>query len=435
MFDFNTCTSQWASSEAGIQAAVELMLPERKNPKYAVEDTANRNRLADISSKYGVQWIPVPEFMLLIRKRTERSELKKVQLPPALIEFWHQVPEAEQPALFGARVDYHKGVRVLLPCPRMKVLGLRKGRDWECEEWDSLLQIEKYKEDKGEEGLDSFLEELFSFEEDGVYCDEAGSWWMAWLFPQLEKVPPEAFLDVMQILRPIQNITNGEDVVFSIKNKMMEFQFWLKSRTVLSNTGSEHRLMERCSINGEGYSALPLFFVLGVLFGGKYEGSIPAFLNDLPNAWERDEGSYGVKPEEDHPSGVVNSDLRLPLAGRVRDWDKGNMRMLSFPWVIPLNGKFTPTMLAQTIKSEGASAPDKYNMKSATGRLGCMALGMAMNQEKGLVWTIHDASKPNKWLNRPTQARLFNFLMSSILREDGTVEERCRGNMENTVSE
>lgn len=434
MFDFKTCTTHWAISEDGIQAAMELMLPGRKN--HAEEDAANRSRLAKITKKYGVQWLPVPQYLLLIRKRTNRPEIKKVQLPAALVEFWHLVPENEQPVLFGAQMDYHKGVRVLLPCPGMKVLGKKKGSSWDCEDWDSLFQIQEYREKYGEEGLDSFLEGLFSFEEDGVYVDEAGSWWMAWLFLQLEKLPPEAFLEVLQILRPKIHKIKGEDMDmgFSIKKNMLEFQFWLKSQTVLSNTGSEHRLMKRCSINGEGYSSLPLFFVLGVLFGGKYEGSIPAFLNNLPNVWERDEGSYGVKPEDDHPSGVVNSDLRLPLAGRVQDWEKGNMKMLSFPWIIPLNGHQTPTTLAQVIKSEGASAPDKYNIRWATGRVGCMALGMAMNQEKGLVWTIHDASSSKKWLNRPIQARLFKFLLSYILREDEDgVEQRSRGNLENTI--
>mgnify|MGYP003588867409 CR=1 FL=1 len=440
MYDFNTCYSQFAQTTEALQAQVEMILPLSKSEKYHAEEREAQGRLLSISQTYGIQWIPVPESLLLIRKRTERSELKQVQLPPALADFWQLLPESEKPMVFSAKVEYEQGQRVLLPCVGVKVGGSKVNgvyQDWETFEWDNLAQIQVFESSpdcKGEEDLAQFIGGLQAFEEDGVYCDEAGSWWLAWLFLQLQKLPAAVLVEVVTLLRPgLKVIRNGEDIGIPIKKKMLEYQFWFASGTILSNTGTETRLMEKCSIMGEGYKALPLFFVLCVLFGGKYEGSVPAFLNELPNAWARDEGSYGCKPEADHPTGVVNSDLRLPLQGRYKDWERGGLCMTRFPWVIPGNGKFTPTLLAQTIKSEGASAPDKYNLKSATGRLGCMALGMAMNVEKGMVWTIHDASKMPKWLNRPTQARIFNFLMGFIVREDGTEEPRQKGYMENTV--
>lgn len=442
MYDFNTCYSAFAQSTEGLMAQVELILPLGMTEKYHEKEREAQARLLNISQTYGIQWIPVPEYLLLIKKRSEREELKTIQLPAQLVDFWLQIPESEKPMVFSSKVEYEQGQRVLLPMDKVTITGNKdpltlKFREWGCLEWDNLAQIQVYEsspECKGEEDLATFIQGLQAFEEDGVYFDEAGTWWLAWLFLQLQKLPAAVLVEVVTLLRPgLKAIHNGEDIGIPIKKKMLEYQFWFGSGTILNNTGTETKLMEMCSILGEGYKALPLFFVLCILFGGKYEGSIPAFLNELPNAWARDEGSYGCKPEFDHPTGVVNGDLRLPLQGRYKDWERGNMRLVRFPWVIPGNGKFTATLLAQTIKSEGASAPDKYNLKSATGRRGCMALGMAMSLEKGMVWTIHDASKMPKWLNRPTQARIFNFLMGYIVREDGTEEPRQRGYMENTV--
>jgi len=441
MYDFNTCYSVSAQSTEGLMAQVELVLPLSKSEKYHEEEQKAQARLLSISETYGIQWIPVPESLLLIKKRSERTELKTIQLPPALADFWNLLPEEEKPLVFSAKVEYEQGQRILLPCVGVKVKGSKINgvyQDWETIPWDNIAQIQAFEESdecSSEEDLAEYILSLQSFEEDGLYFDEAGNWWMAWLFLQLQKLPPAVLVEVVTLVRPgLKVIRNGDtDIGIPIKKKMLEYQFWYSSGTILSNTGTETRLMEKCSIMGEGYKSLPLFFVLCVLFGGKYEGSIPAFLNELPNAWARDEGSYGCQPEADHPTGVVNGDLRLPLMGRYKDWERGGMRLVRFPWVIPGNGRFTSTLLAQTIKSEGASAPDKYNLKSATGRRGCMALGMAMNVEKGMVWTIHDASKMPKWLNRPTQARIFNFLMGYIIRKDGTEEPRKRGFMENTV--
>lgn len=433
MFDFNSCEAPQYRTTDSLRAQVEIILPLSKSSRYHAEEEAAQERLVELAEQYGIQWLPVPTAgLLLIRKRSERRELKRVQLPPALADWWSSLPNP--PMVFSGKLDYHRGERVILPLGG-SLLATSKDRDLALEPWDSLTQLERFELDPSTSPEDqgAFVEEILNFENNGVYYDEAGSWWMAWLFRQLSKLPPAVMAEVTSLLRPgLKIMTHGEDVGITIKKKMLEYQFWFGSRTILSNTGTETQLMERCSINGEGYLALPLFLILCVLLGGRYQGSIPAFLNELPNAWQRDEGSYGLKPESDHTTGVVNSDLRLPLAGRYRDSDRGNLCLSRFPWVIPLNGKFTPTLLAQTIESEGASAPDKYNMKSATGRLGCMALGMAMNKDKGSVWTIHDASKPNKWLNRPTQARLFNFLKATICRPDGE-EERRRGLMENTV--
>lgn len=436
MFDFNNCYNVFAQSIEGLKLQAALMIPLSKQEKYHAEELAAQERLVSIAQTYGIQWIPVPQFLLLVQKRTEQRELKQVQLPPALIEFWLSLPQTEvKPLVFSAKVDYEQGQRVLLPWPKT-IFGLSKDRDWECIEWDSIAQLDAHEAspDFTEEGYPDFIKGLQAFEEDGIHCDEAGDWWMAWLFKQLEKLPPTVMVEVACLMRPgMKPIHSEKSVGIGIKKKMLEFQFWFTEGTILGNTGVEITLMEKCSILGEGYKALPLFLILCVLFGGRYEGSIPAFLNELPNAWARDEGSYGCKPEKDHPTGVVNGDLRLPLRGRYKDWEKGGMSLTRFPWIIPGNGKFTPTLLAQTIKSEGASAPDKYNMKSATGRRGCMAMGMAMNVEKGKAWTIHDASKAPKWLNRPTQARIFNFLMGLIIREDGSEEPRQRGFMENTI--
>lgn len=433
MFNFQTCESNQYQSTESLRAQVELILPLSKSARYHAEEMEAQERLVQVAEQYGIQWLPVPtEGLLLVRKRSNRRELKRVQLPPALADWW--LSQEKEPWVFVGKLDYAEGQPVILPA-QGSLLGTSKEGDFELEPWDSIAQLERFEADPSTSPEDqgAFVEKLLEFEADGVFVDEAGSWWMAWLFRQLSKLPPAVMAEVTCLMRPgLKIMTHGEDVGITIKKKMLEYQFWFGSRTILSNTGTETRLMERCSINGEGYLALPLFMILGVLLGGRYQGSIPAFLNELPNAWQRDEGSYGLKPETDHTTGVVNSDLRLPLAGRYRDWDRGNLCLSRFPWVVPLNGKFTPTLLAQTIESEGASAPDKYNMKSATGRLGCMALGMAMSKDKGMVWTIHDASKPNKWLNRPTQARLFNFLKATICRPNGE-EERRRGLMENTV--
>lgn len=439
MFDYTSCYADVLQTPEALRAQVELMLPTSTSVKYRAEEEAKQDRLVEVALEYGIQWFPSPQYLLLVRKKTNQDHLKKCQLPPMLVTFWKQVAPAfgQTTTVFTAKVEYEKGARMLLP---LEFSLFADKEELSCIPWDNLSQFEQFADQNpgDEAALAAFVEDVLAFEDEGIYFDEAGTWWMAWVHRELSKLPPAVMVEVLCLFRPnLKPMGHGKDVGVSIKARMLEYQFWFNSRTVLSNTGTSQTLMESCSIGGQGYPTLPLFFTLCIMLGSpRWTGSIPATLNEIPNAWQRDEGSYGCTPEWDHPTGVANSDMRLPLAGVYRNYEKRGMCLTSYPWVMPVNGKFTPDLLRQVIDHEGASAPDKYNMKSATGTLGAMALGVWMGKNKRgirVVHNFHDSGKLNKLLNRPTQARLFNFLEGEILREGEAPVGREQSGMKNTI--
>jgi hypothetical protein len=49
-----------------------------------------------------------------------------------------------------------------------------------------------------------------------------------------------------------------------------------------------------------------------------------------------------------------------------------------------------------------------------------------------VMYTLHDASKPSKWANRPTQARMFSFGHAVLINEEGETP-RCQSGMTNRI--
>ncbi len=467
MYNYESCCNEVLLSPEWLWVQAQLAIPAHQGVKDYAVDKQRQQRLFQICLEHQVQLFPLPESMLWVKKRTQIDALLKHQLPPQVLTFWSLLPEEEQPAIQVARVDYEKGKRLLKPVDKFsgaipwEYLRLDLGEGpvkykapaYPTVAWDRMDFYHAAVASVG--GVDKWSEKLEAdfwaaceaYEADGIYFDELGNWWMGWVHYQLQKLPPAAMAELVTLLRPslkvqTQSVTKKDGSSMTIhgielSKKMLKFVFWFETRKIVSNTGNELTLMEMCSINGKGVKALPLFVaMLSLLGSNSFNGSVPAYLNNLPNAWQRDEGSYGCEPEWDHPTGVANSDLRLPLGARYKDWEQNDLSNPMFPFCVPMNAKFTPDQLASVIADEGAAVPDKYNMKSATGALGALALGIWMGTNASgdkVVHNFHDSGKLNKLLNRPTQARLFNFLSGEILRDGVVASGRTQSSMKNTV--
>ena len=169
MFDFNTCEATQYQTVESLRAQVELMLPLSKNSRYHAEELEAQRRLVEVAEQYGVQWLPVPtEGLLVIRKRSDRKEMKRVQLPPALADWWSSLEDT--PLVFSGKVEYHKGERVVLP-QKGVLMGTTKEGDFELEPWDSLAQLDAFEgdPDTSPEESPAFVETLLAFEANGVY--------------------------------------------------------------------------------------------------------------------------------------------------------------------------------------------------------------------------------------------------------------------------
>lgn len=464
MYNYEICCNETLMNPEWMWVQAQLAIPARQGIKDYAVDKQRQERLMHICMEHKVQLFPLPESLLWVKKQTQIDAMLKHQLPPQVLTFWSLLPEEEQPAIQVARVDYEKGKRLLKPVeefsgaiPREDIrLDLGEGpvkykaSTYPTVPWNRMDFYHASVEASG--GWSDELEKDFwtaceDYEADGIYFDELGNWWMGWVHYQLQKLPPAVMAELVTLLRPslkiqTQTVTKKDGSSMTIhgielQKKMLKFVFWFETRKIIANTGTETTLMESCSINGKGVKALPLFVsLLSLLGSNSFNGSIPAYLNNLPNAWQRDEGSYGCEPEWDHPTGVANSDLRLPLGARYKDWEQNDLSNPMFPFCIPLNAKFTSDQLASVIADEGAAVPDKYNMKSATGALGALALGIWMGTNASgdkVVHNFHDSGKLNKLLNRPTQARLFNFLSGEILRNGVVASGRTQSAMKNTV--
>ena len=132
------------------------------------------------------------------------------------------------------------------------------------------------------------------------------------------------------------------------------------------------------------------------------------YLNDLPNMWKRD------------PQYAVNH-IGNPM------WDKNPTKWMmdnsvqrmgvssfpGFPFSKPINQAFDLSILRELLDSGEAVVTDKYAMKDVGGTEAAHAAGQGRHlfQENGYyvdeVITMHDCSKPSKFLNRVTQARRF----------------------------
>lgn len=165
-------------------------------------------------------------------------------------------------------------------------------------------------------------------------------------------------------------------------------------------------------------------FVLATMLGNAGNpSSLKDAVNKLTSLWVRSE-DYGIKfstseTAKNDATHIVHNNLCLPLAmtcGRKGDW----------PWLALHNDSFDVSSLQTIMDREGVVAIDKYGMKWVSLRRGAEA--MMLGRLGDMILNPHDASKPAKFFNRPTQAFKFtkadsNDRVQSKLRvalSDGT---------------
>lgn len=419
-------------NEQNLSIACQLALPGAPYKRQVA--------LFDFCMKHNFGLYPEPELLLIVDGWNRGVVDTTNQLPTAVWTYW--AATGKVPQIFWAK---EKGYDKAL-YPQVKKVRTRAWKQWQDAGIVSLQQsavtLEFTPWDK--EGLlkiGNDIKELEALEESKVYANQLGSWYLHWLCKEMEaKLSPAEMVELTSLLRKnLEVITMlGDDskvvdIGIKLRRDMVEYDFWFLSNRIVSNlSSSEREFLESCSIFYKGCKTLPAIVAVLSHIAGLDRGQAK-YLANLSNIWDRNDGSYGLKPEEDHATGMAKRNLFLPLGGYAKT--QGGNENRAWPHLVVENARFDFELIATLYKSEGMSCPDKYNMKSAFGPTGVQSLLMWQGvnaEETEVMYTLHDASKASKWANRPTQARMFSFGDAVLVNEEGETP-RCQSGMTNRI--
>jgi hypothetical protein len=362
------------------------------------------------------------------------------QLPPAVWTYWFAT--GTTPQIFWAQ---EKGYdRVLHPA--QKTVKTRQWKQWQDAGIIRLTQptgaVTTTPWDKEQLlKLGNPVEEVEALEQQKVYSNQLGSWYLHWVCKQMEeKLTLAEMVELTSLLRRKLEVISllGDDskvvdLGIKLRQDMVEYDFWFYSNRIVSNlSATEREYLESCSIFYKGAKTAPAIVAVLTYMAALDRGHAK-YLANLSNIWDRNDGSYGMKPEPDHATGMAKRNLYLPLGGYAKT--QGGSENRGWPHLVVENARFDFELIATLYKSEGMSCPDKYNMKSAFGPIGVQSLLMwqGTNAEgEEVMYTLHDASKASKWANRPTQARMFSFGDATLINEEGETP-RCQSSMTNRI--
>jgi hypothetical protein len=419
-------------NEQNLSTAVQLALP---GAPYA-----RQVALFEFCKLHQMDLYPTPDVLLVVDGWDRGSTNMDNQLPKAVYTYW--AATGTTPQIFWAK---EKGYDKAL-YPQNKKIRTKSWKQWQDQGIMSLSQpaqvIETTPWDKEALlKLGNDPAEVQALEDKKLYANQLGSWYLHWVAKQMEeKLSPGEMVELVSLLRKKTEIVSiiGDDnqikdLGIKVRRDMVEYDFWFMSNRVVSNlSSSEREFLESCSVFYQGCKTLPIIVALLSHLGGLGAGHAK-YLANLSNIWDRNDGSYGLKPEDDHATGVAKRNLFLPLGGYAQTVG-GNTNKV-WPHLVIENARFDFELIANLYQSEGMACPDKYNMKSAFGPTGVQSLLMwqGVNAEGDhVMYTLHDASKPSKWANRPTQARMFSFGHAVLINEEGETP-RCQSGMTNRI--
>ena len=239
-----------------------------------------------------------------------------------------------------------------------------------------------------------------------VFVNEVASFHAAFAAVQLDKLSDLQVAELTQLLRLELEVINddGEVGVLSEKDNQ-SYYFSFSNKWVTTRSGRNPKILDKSVIWMQTVNSRFTILNLAIWLGSsKYDGSIDGVYSKIPNLFSRitEEGgnSYSIEWEADHPTRLINEDLRMPIHFVEKMNDTG---LSVYPFCFPTNVRHNPAILKKIIKREGDATCDKYNTTFVAGAKASNAAGTYLTKD-GMKRSLHDM-KGTKMLNRPMQAR------------------------------
>jgi hypothetical protein len=256
-----------------------------------------------------------------------------------------------------------------------------------------------------------------------VYVDEVASFHAAFAAVQLDKLSDLQVAELAQLLRPELEVINDEGEVGVLADKdNQSYYFSFSNKWVTTRSGRNPKILDKSVIWMQTVNSRFTILNLAIWLGSnKYDVSIDGVYSKIPNLFSRitEEGgnSYSIEWEADHPTRIINQDLRMPI----KFVEKMNDTALSvYPFCFPTNVRHNPALLKKIIKREGDATCDKYNTTFVAGAKASNAAGTYLTKES-MKRSLHDM-KGTKMLNRPMQARKHMSAKAELVNSTGEVK-------------
>jgi hypothetical protein len=259
-----------------------------------------------------------------------------------------------------------------------------------------------------------------------VYADEVASFHAAFAAIQLNKLSDLQVAELAHLLRPELEVVNDDGEIGVLSNKdNQSYYFSFSNKWLTTRSGRNPKILSKSVIWMQTVNSRFSILSLAIWLGArKYDGSVDGVYSKLPNLFSRiteDNGaSYSVEWEADHPTRLINEDLRMPITFVEKKNDAG---LSVYPFCFPENVRHNPKLLSMIIKREGDATCDKYNTTFVAGAKASNAAGTYLIN--GKKRSLHDM-KGTKMLNRPMQARKHLSALAELISADGTIKVRER---------
>lgn len=408
--DFSECevelTAEVASIFANVMLPNNLDLSDPDDYVKMTEFRARQQKLADLIMETGFQPFAIPEEIIIVFKEGVNKEI-----PKHLLNIW---------LILQTKI---------VVCKEVKDKGILKYKPLEEKEL-STKEIANFC--LGNQNIriperEFIVPTIQSGEslEGGicVYVSEVASFHAAFAAMQLDKLSDLQVAELAQALRPNLEIVNEEGEVGLLSEKdNQSYYFGLTNKTLTTRSGRNPKVLDKSVIWMQTVNSRFTILTLAIWLGSNnYDGSIDGEYIKIPNLFssitEDGGNSYSVEWEHDHPTRIINQDLKMPIHFVEKKNDTG---LAVYPFCFPTNVRHNPALLNKVIKREGDATCDKYNTTFVAGAKASNAAGTYLTKD-GMKRSLHDM-KGTKMLNRPMQARKHMSANAELIDSNGEVK-------------
>ena len=250
------------------------------------------------------------------------------------------------------------------------------------------------------EGYQPIYTDLYEVRLEGL-----ASWLSSWLMKQMERLTNDELITYLQLLRPSlkKHDKDLNECYLVCSNTKVSINF----ETLCVKARSTRYAKKYCYFEGEMRSTKGVLAMILLTIGSK--GNPNGFLNSLPNLWMRDPqyaiNAIGNPFWEDNPTKWI------------MDYSIQGVRFTysptGFPFISITNTSFDGDIIREVLDQGHAIVLDKYAMSDVGNTMAAHAAGQGRRiihsalEYCDEILTMHDCSKPSKFLNRVTQARRF----------------------------
>ena len=378
-----------ASIFANVMLPNNLDLADPDDLRKMTEFKARQQKLADLILSTGFQPFAIPEEVIIVFKEGASKEI-----PKHLLNIWLIL----QTKIIVCKEVKDKGILKYKPLEEKELstkeignfcVGNQNIRIPEREFIVPTIQVG--------ESLEGGI---------CVFVNEVASFHAAFAAVQLDKLSDLQVAELTQLLRLELEVINddGEVGVLSEKDNQ-SYYFSFSNKWVTTRSGRNPKILDKSVIWMQTVNSRFTILNLAIWLGSsKYDESIDGVYSKIPNLFSRitEEGgnSYSIEWEADHPTRLINEDLRMPIHFVEKMNDTG---LSVYPFCFPTNVRHNPAILKKIIKREGDATCDKYNTTFVAGAKASNAAGTYLTKD-GMKRSLHDM-KGTKMLNRPMQAR------------------------------